>query len=304
VLIRSTDDIVPELEYLNSIKGPIKNLLSTDAPDILVILDVICLIFFTIEFVFRLFVSPRFRKSLKSWHTLIEVLYLFPAWTKLLIDLTVPFFWQQGWKNATFLLALDAMILLRVFRIFSLLRHYRGLWVLLLAIKSSVSELILLALFVIISLTIFSVIVFYAEQLSMNQSSGSEIIHNAFYGLWWAIVTLTTVGYGDVYPLTIVGRIFACFCSFTGLLIISMLVPIIAGNLHLYYGFRHAGNRVCKNKKPEFVPPELENPLPDLVQESFIPLKRIRSLNPGNFERSKSEYQTRLKKVSVTTSYI
>ncbi|XP_045171743.2 potassium voltage-gated channel protein Shaw-like [Mercenaria mercenaria] len=282
VLIRSADDIVPEFEYLESINGTMKILLSTDPPDSLVIIDVICLIFFTADFIFRLFVSPSLRQSFRSWYTLLDILYLVPAWTKLLIDVSSPFFWQQGSKNTTLLIILDAMVVLRVFRIFRLFRHYRGLRVLLLAVKASVSELMLLVVFVLFSLTIYSSLVFCAEQYSDNQDGGSDTFHSIFYGLWWALITLTTVGYGDIYPLTTVGRIIACLCAITGLLIIGMVVPIIAGNFHLYYGFRHAGCEDFELYKPDFVPTESENPLPDIEFDNFIPKDRRLSARPAS----------------------
>lgn len=268
-LIRSADDIVPNFEYIDTLNGTMKILLSTDPPDELVILDFICLVFFTADFLFRLTVSPSLKESFKSWYTLLDILYLVPAWTKLLIDISAPFFWQRGSSNTTLLIILDAMVVLRVFRIFRLFRHYRGLRVLLLAIKASVSELMLLVVFVLFSLTIYSSLVFCAEQYNTDQESGSDSFESIFYGLWWALITLTTVGYGDIYPMTTIGRIIACLCAITGLLIIGMVVPIIAGNFHLYYGFRHAGCEDFELYKPDFVPTESENPVPDLEFENY-----------------------------------
>ena len=292
VLIRSADDIVPEFEYLNSVNGTMKTLLSTDPPDGLVILDVICLLFFTAEFLFRLFVTPSLQQSFKSWYTLLDILYLVPAWTKLLIDVSMPFFWQQGSKNTTFLIILDAMVVLRVFRIFRLFRHYRGLRVLLLAVKASVSELMLLVVFVLFSLTIYSSLVFCAEQYNTDQESGSDTFYSIFYGLWWALITLTTVGYGDIYPVTTIGRIIACLCAITGLLIIGMVVPIIAGNFHLYYGFRHAGCEDFELYKPDFVPTESENPIPDVEFEGFVPRERRLSWVPGSNENMEGVFRS------------
>lgn len=273
-LVRTADDVVPKFDYLDTLNGTMKILLSTDPPDELVVIDVICLLFFTADFLFRLCMSPSLKESFKSWYTLLDILYLVPAWTKLLIDVCSPFYWQQGSSNTTLLIILDAMVVLRVFRIFRLFRHYRGLRVLLLAIKASVSELMLLVVFVVFSLTIYSSLVFCAEQYNSDQNSGSDNFESIFYGLWWALITLTTVGYGDIYPMTTVGRIIACLCAITGLLIIGMVVPIIAGNFHLYYGFRHAGCEDFELFKPDFVPTENENPVPDLEFENFKPRER------------------------------
>ncbi|KAL4223345.1 Potassium voltage-gated channel subfamily B member 1 [Mactra antiquata] len=269
LLIRQSGDITPEFNYTKSISGTMKIVLTTDPPDSLVILDLCCLIFFTLEFLFRLVVSPSIKQRFQSWYTLLDILYLVPAWTRLLIDVSSPFYWQQGYRNATLLVVLDAIVVLRVFRIFRVFRHYRGLRVLLLAIKASVSELMLLIVFVVFSLVIYASLAYCAEQYSETGD-----FESMFKGLWWALITLTTVGYGDTYPVTTGGRIIACLCAVTGLLIIGMVVPIIAGNFHLYYGFRYAGLDGFEHFKPEFVPTEEENPIPDMMNETFVPKDR------------------------------
>ena len=265
ILVRTDDEIRPPSNFTDTLEGTtIKVLLTTDPPDGLVITDLICLMFFTVEFVFRMFVCPSLAERVKSWYTLLDVLYLVPAWTRLIIDVTVPFYWQQGFQQATLLMFLDAMLIMRVFRIFRLSRHYRGLRVLLLAIKASVGELLLLTSFVGLTLIIFSSLIYCAEQYQPDMN-----IQSIFKGLWWALITMTTVGYGDTVPTGIPGCIVASFCAVTGLLIIGMVVPIIAGNFHLYYGFRHAGAEDFDLYKPPFVPTESENPLPDMEPDLY-----------------------------------
>lgn len=277
MFIRSDDDEEgPPTNYTSTLNKDttIYRMLTTEPPDVIAIIDVVCLFFFTAEFVFRLIVCPSFVERVQSWYTLIDVLYLVPAWTVVIIDVSRPFFWQQGYFEAFLKVIMDAMLVSRVFRIFRLSRHYRGMRVLLLAFKASVGELFLLIVFVMLTLIIFSSLVYCAEQY--QHPGGFESI---FKGLWWSLITLTTVGYGDTYPSGTVGRIIACFCALTGLIIIGMVIPIIAGNFHLYYGFRHAGCEDFDLYKPEFVPSESENPPPDF-DEDYGPLDRRLSLAP------------------------
>lgn len=272
IFIRSDGDAEPSSNYTKTLSNSttIYLILTTEPPDLLVFTDIFCLLFFTVEFIFRLIVCPSFKERVRSWYTLLDVLYLIPAWTRLIIDVSYPFYWQQGFTEATLLVVLDAMLVLRVFRIFRLSRHYRGLRVLMLAFKASLGELMLLVVFVILTLIIFSSLIYCAEQY---EESGS--FESIFKGLWWSLITLTTVGYGDTYPTGTAGRVIASFCAITGLLIIGMVIPIIAGNFHLYYGFRQAGAETFPLYKPEFVPSENENPPPNLETfETFGPLDR------------------------------
>ena len=246
------------MNITHNVTETLKLLLSTDPPDLLVVVDFICLVFFTAEFVFRLIVCPSIIGRFQSWYTIVDLLYLIPAWIRFIIDIAAPFVWQTDQNTIMISVLLDALMVLRVLRIFRLSRHYRGLRVLLLAIKASVGELMLLIVFVLFSLTMYACVSYCAEQIS-----GKDTFNSIFIALWWALITMTTVGYGDYYPSSTFGYIVASFCAISGLLIIGMVVPIIAGNFHHYYGFRYAGCNDVELWKPEFVPPENENPFPN-----------------------------------------
>ena len=225
----------------------------------LFLIDAISLFAFTLEFMFRLIVCPSIVERFKSWYTVTDILYFIPAWSRFIMDVARPNWTNSEIDYATFMIVLDSMIVFRVFRIFRLSRHYRGLRVLLLAIKASFSELFLLFIFVTFSLTIYASFIYSAE----NYVAGSTFEHTSvFIGLWWSLVTMTTVGYGDFYPSSTIGYIVAAMTALSGILIIGMVVPIIAGNFHLYYGFRHAGSEDVELEKPEFIPTLKDNPLP------------------------------------------
>lgn len=297
----------PEMKTIShNVTDTLKLLISTDPPDSLVILDTLCLMFFTLEFIFRLIVCPSIKQWLRSWYTVLDILYLVPAWIRLIVDISVPFFWQKDLDTITFAICLDAIMVLRVLRLFRLSRHYRGLRVLLLALKASVGELMLLLVFILFSLTIYACVSYYAEQIS-----GHSTFESIFIALWWALITMTTVGYGDYYPCTTFGYIVASFCAISGLLIIGMVVPIIAGNFHHYYEFRYAGCNDVELKKPEFVPPEDENPFPSSSGfEVYKPFKRrtmsIRSdiSLPKNTGNKFSRFRTVSPKEGSSTSFV
>jgi len=91
--------------------------------------------------------------------------------------------------------------LVRVFRIFKLSRHSKGLQILGQTIKASMRELGLLIFFLFICVVLFSSAIYFAETPGGSHFSS---IPDAF---WWAVVTMTTVGYGDMFPVSAWGKL-------------------------------------------------------------------------------------------------
>lgn len=229
----------------------IKLLLTTEPHPVLSSIEFICLVFFSVEIIVRFIVCPfsKLRLLLNVW-TILDLFYLLPVWLRFIIGLIDYSFWYDP-DRISGLLALKAVLAVRVFRMFRLMRHYRGLRMLFYAIQTSLNELMLLFVFVMFAITIFASIIYCAEIYNENDYD------NIFVGLWWALVTMTTVGYGDVVPDTWPGCILACFCAFTGIILIGMPVPIIASNFHLYYGVttpeEKARQEEMERKKPLYM---------------------------------------------------
>ena len=122
--------------------------------------------------------------------------------------------------------------LVRVFRVFKLSRHSIGLQILGHTLRASVSELGMLVFFVLLGIILFSSAIFYAESAGDNVNSTFSSIPDAF---WYSIVTMTTVGYGDKVPKTLVGKLIGSACAVTGVLTISLPVPVIVSNFSFFY---------------------------------------------------------------------
>ena len=102
-----------------------------------------------------------------------------------------------------------------------------GLRVFVLALAASMSELLMLGVILCIFIIIFSSLIYYAE---LDTKNGFRSIPECF---WWAVITMTTVGYGDVYPTTNAGYFVGAMCGVFGMLATGLPIPIIATNFQV-----------------------------------------------------------------------
>ena len=121
--------------------------------------------------------------------------------------------------------------LVRVFRIFKLSRHSKGLQILGQTIHASMRELGLLIFFLFICVILFSSAVYFAETGGDRESDFLSIPH----AFWWAVVTMTTVGYGDMHPIGEWGKLVGSMCAIAGVLTIALPVPVIVSNFNYFY---------------------------------------------------------------------
>ena len=127
---------------------------------------------------------------------------------------------------------LEFFSIIRILRLFKLTRHSPGLKILIHTFKASSKELTLLVFFLILGMVIFASLVYYAERLHANPDNDFKSIPE---GLWWAVVTMTTVGYGDMVPKTYAGLIVGSLCALSGVLVIALPVPVIVSNFSMFY---------------------------------------------------------------------
>uniref|UniRef100_A0AC34RS21 Ion transport domain-containing protein n=1 Tax=Panagrolaimus sp. JU765 TaxID=591449 RepID=A0AC34RS21_9BILA len=119
---------------------------------------------------------------------------------------------------------LEFFSIIRIMRLFKLTQHSQGLKILLHTFRASAKELMLLVFFLVLGIILFASLVYYAERVEVNPDNQFQSIP---LGLWWAVVTMTTIGYGDMTPHTYLGRLIGSICALAGVLTIALPVPVI-----------------------------------------------------------------------------
>ncbi|XP_043248692.1 potassium voltage-gated channel protein Shaker isoform X4 [Colletes gigas] len=212
-----------------------------DTKDPFFLIETICIIWFTFELSVRFLACPNKLNFFRDVMNFIDIIAIIPYFITLgtviaedqeAIDLPkAPVSPQDKSTNQAMSLAILRVIrLVRVFRIFKLSRHSKGLQILGRTLKASMRELGLLIFFLFIGVVLFSSAVYFAEAGSEN--SFFKSIPDAF---WWAVVTMTTVGYGDMTPVGVWGKIVGSLCAIAGVLTIALPVPVIVSNFNYFY---------------------------------------------------------------------
>ncbi|XP_059366889.1 potassium voltage-gated channel subfamily D member 2-like isoform X2 [Carassius carassius] len=192
-------------------------------------LDTACVMIFTVEYLLRLIAAPSRYKFVKSVMSIIDVVAIMPYYIGLVMT-----------DNEDVSGAFVTLRVFRVFRIFKFSRHSAGLRILGYTLKSCASELGFLLFSLTMAIIIFATVMFYAEKGS--SASKFTSIPAAF---WYTIVTMTTLGYGDMVPKTIIGKVFGSICSLSGVLVIALPVPVIVSNFSRIY---HQSQRAEKRR--------------------------------------------------------
>lgn len=194
------------------------------------IVETICIIWFCFEVCVRFVVCPSKSDFFNNIMNIIDIVSIIPYFVTLGTDLaTTPDDDMNSSQNMS-LAILRIIRLVRVFRIFKLSRHSKGLQILGQTLKASMRELGLLIFFLFIGVILFSSAIYFAE-VDEPQTQFVSIPD----GFWWAVVTMTTVGYGDMCPITMGGKMVGTLCAIAGVLTIALPVPVIVSNFNYFY---------------------------------------------------------------------
>ena len=181
--------------------------ISEELSQILQGFEIFSISIFSIEYLLRIYVSKKQLQYIFSFYGFIDLVAILPFYLNGVLDLRF----------------LRAFRILRIFRVVRLIKYNDALNRFKKAFAVVKEEIILFFLITIVLIFITSAGIYYFEH-----EAQPEVFKSVFHSAWWSIVTLTTVGYGDVYPITLGGKIFTFFVLMIGVGIVTIPAGLVA----------------------------------------------------------------------------
>ncbi|XP_031715683.1 potassium voltage-gated channel subfamily C member 1b isoform X1 [Anarrhichthys ocellatus] len=254
-----------EVEVVNNVTV-VHTYQETETALYLTYIEGVCVVWFTFEFLMRITFCPNKCDFIRNALNIIDFVAI------------LPFYLEVGLSALSSKAAKDVLGFLRVvrfvriLRIFKLTRHFVGLRVLGHTLRASTNEFLLLIIFLALGVLIFATMIYYAERIGANPNDPRASEHTQFknipIGFWWAVVTMTTLGYGDMYPKTTSGMLVGALCALAGVLTIAMPVPVIVNNFGMYYSLAMAKQKLPK-KKNRYIPRAPQPGSPNFCKSSI-----------------------------------
>ncbi len=185
----------------------------------LVAIEVITVIFFTIDYILRVWTARYLYKEESPIMAVRKYIFSFMGVIDLLsfLPYCLPIFFPGG------TVAFRMIRIVRIFRLFKVNAYHDSFSVITEVLKGKRQQLVS-SVFIILVLMLASSLCMY----SLENEAQPEVFQNAFSGIWWAASTLLTVGYGDIYPVTTMGKIFGIFITFLGVGMVAIPTGIIS----------------------------------------------------------------------------
>lgn len=209
---RVFDLVVQSLIVVSLISFSIETLpdLSPIAQRWLYSVEVATVVLFSLEYLLRVYVADRKLGYIFSFFGVVDLLAILPFYLSMGIDLR----------------SIRALRFLRLFRAFKAVRYSKAVQRFHRAFLIAKEELVLFLCVAVLMLYFSAVGIYYFE----NEAQ-PKVFASVFHSLWWAVATLTTVGYGDVYPVTVGGKLFTFAVLLVGLGVVSVPAGLVASAL-------------------------------------------------------------------------
>ena len=185
--------------------------------------EIVTILIFCVEYALRIWTADLlYPEEKKKSRAILKFIFSFDGLVDLLTIL--PFFFLSG---------MGAVRFLRVARIFHLFRintQYESFQVITSVLKEK-RNAILYSVFIIVVLILASSLTMY----SVEHAAQPEVFKNAFSGIWWSVSTVFTVGYGDIYPVTVLGRVMGVIITFLGVGAVAIPTGILSAGFVEHY---------------------------------------------------------------------
>ena len=178
-------------------------------------IEAITIVIFGVEYLLRIWTAEYLYPDKSRWTAVLRFLVSFDG----IVDLCtiLPFFFLSGF------VALRMLRVVRILHLFRINAYYDSFNVIASVLNEKKNQLIS-SIFIILVLMLASSLCMYSSEHEVQP----EVFKNAFSGIWWSVSTILTVGYGDIYPVTIMGRAMAIIIAFLGVGVVAIPTGIIS----------------------------------------------------------------------------
>ncbi|XP_051731371.1 potassium voltage-gated channel subfamily F member 1-like [Ctenopharyngodon idella] len=227
---------IPELQVQDAEGNLVEN-------PIIDCIETTCIIWFTVKYILRLVSSSNKLRFLISFMNIIDFLTIMPFYIVLILGTAMMELGSVQQAVQSLRVMRVSLRVMRIARIFKLARHSSGLRTLALALKFSLKELGLMFVYMSVGVFLFS-----ALGYTIEQSQPETMFTSIPLSFWWAISSMSTVGYGDMYPQTTLGKCNAAVSFLCGILAITLPLNLIINNFVVIYNKQHALENTAKHE--------------------------------------------------------
>ena len=252
----------------------------------LALIEAICISYFSIEYLLRLAGAPQKLDFMKGTMNVIDCMAIAPYYltlffvpppvmmveeplpgmttmATLLPPAPTPEEEESGFGNVGRIM--QVFRIARIMRFFKLARRSVGLQSIAHTVKTSWKDLGLLFLLVGMGMLVFGSLEYYIE--NMEDGTGFTSIPQ---GMWWAVQTLTSLGYGDFWPVTFLGKVVGSCCAVCGVLVMALPIPIVVDNFADYYSEQKKLEAKEMKKEAQQKQAELEMAAAQVANEGLV----------------------------------
>lgn len=201
-------------------------------------LELFTVIIFTVEYILRIWTADQRYENIPKWKAAFKFIVSFYGIIDLLTFL--PFYLPMVFPAG--IVAFRILRVFRIFRLFKINAQYDAFNVITSVLKDKKNQLISSMCLILILMTASSLAMF-----GLEHDAQPDIFKNAFSGIWWSVSTLLTVGYGDIYPITVAGRMLGIVTAFLGVGMVAIPTGIISAGFVEQYTKIKGDKYDCKN---------------------------------------------------------
>ncbi|GAA6075300.1 potassium voltage-gated channel subfamily G member 3-like isoform X2 [Tachysurus ichikawai] len=213
------------------------------------IIEAVCIGWFTAECIVRFLVSRDKCEFVRRPLNIIDLLAITPYY----ISVTMTVLTGENSQLQRAGVTLRVLRMMRIFWVIKLARHFLGLQTLGLTLRRCYREMVMLLVFICVAMAIFGALAQLLEH-GLDLKSSNEDYASIPAACWWVIISMTTVGYGDMYPITVPGRVLGGLCVVSGIVLLALPITFIYHSfVQCYHELKFRSARCTRSLSAEFL---------------------------------------------------